>query len=356
MFLQRSPEQEMLADSALRFLREHRQPAWADMRDLGWVAAAFDESCGGLAGGAADVSALCESIGEAGVRVPYFSNVLLPAMLIRRLPDADIRGELAAMLMEGASGISVAHHESGPAFDAHATCDVLADTENRITGVKRRVWDATGREALIISARAADGFRLYLVAPKAPGLRVESNGDATLPAGLVRLDNVPGRCLAVGDRARDALADAATFSLVGVMAETLGLMRAAFEATRAWLATRRQFGHPLADNQVLQHRLADMCIAIEEARSMLNLAIHVFDHAGPEARAPALHAARVHVANTARMVGQSAVHLHGAMGITEELAAGRAYRRIEALGAVFGGVDHHMSRYAAIALGAGDVP
>jgi alkylation response protein AidB-like acyl-CoA dehydrogenase len=353
MYLPRTAEQDMLAESALRFLRERTQPSWAEMREMGWVAAAFDDSCGGLAGGAADIACLCEAFGEAGARVPFFSTVLLPAMLIRRLPDAGVRSELAGKLIDGATGIAVAHQEAGSGFDAHAPCEVRADEDGTLTGAKRRVWDATGAEPLIVSAKSTNGVGLYLVAPDAPGCIFATNGDATLPAAQVTFARVPARCLAAGEIARRALADAAAFALTGVMSETLGLMRAAFEATREWLATRRQFGRALADNQVLQHRLADMFIAIEESRSMMNLAIHAFDHGAAQARAPALHAARVHIANAARMVGQSAVHLHGAMGITEELAAGRAYRRMEALGAVFGGVDHHVSRYAEIAFGTG---
>lgn len=353
MYLPRSAEQDMLAESALRFLAEHPQPAWEEMREMGWVAAAFDPSCGGLAGSAADIACLGEAIGYTGARVPFFSMVLLPAMLIRRLPDAATCSELAAMLMEGVTGIAVAHQEAGAGFDAHAPCEVQADENATLAGTKRRVWDATGAEPMIVSARAREGLGLYLVAPDAPGRVVMANADAALPAAQVTFAQVPARCLAVGETARVALADAAAFALVGVMSETLGLMRAAFEATREWLATRRQFGRALADNQVLQHRLADMFIAIEEARSMLNLAIHAFDHGSAPARAPALHAARAHIANAARMVGQSAVHLHGAMGITEELPAGRAYRRVEALGAVFGGVDHHVSRYAEFAFSAG---
>ena len=129
-------------------------------------------------------------------------------------------------------------------------------------------------------------------------------------------------------------------------------MTCAFEQTRGWLGTRKQFGKALAANQVLQHRFADMFIALEESRSMLNLAIHAHDHAGAEDRLAALHAARVHIAQAARMVGQSAVHLHGAMGMTEELAAARAYRRIEALNAIFGGADQHLRRYVDLVVGA----
>ena len=353
MYLTRTAEQDMLAESALRFLRGRAQPSWGEMREMGWVAAAFDASSGGLAGGAADIACLCEAIGEAGARAPFFSTVLLPAMLIRRLPDAGIRDALAGMLMDGATGIAVAHQEAGVGFDPHAPCEVQADENATLSGAKHRVWDATGAEPLIVSAQSANGPGLYLVVPGAPGCSVVSNGDTTLPAARVTLARAPARCLAIGEVARDALSDAAAFALVGVMSETLGLMRAAFEGTRAWLATRRQFGRALAENQVLQHRLADMFIAIEEARSMLNLAIHAFDHGAAPARAPALHAARAHIANAARMVGQSAVHVHGAMGITEELPAARAYRRMEALGAVFGGVDHHVSRYAAFAFDGG---
>lgn len=348
MHLPRSAEQEMLADSAARFLRETAAPAWQDMAALGWIAAAFDEDCGGLSGSAADIAALSEAIGASGACLPYFSGVLLPAMVIRRLPAAHDRRALAAALMEGAGPMAVAHQEGGTAFDARAPVAMQADGAGRLTGTKRRVWNAGAADTMIASATGPEGFGLYLVAPGAPGCAVVGNGDATLASATVSFAASPARLLVGGEAARTVLDDASAFALIGVLAETLGLMTLAFGAARAWLGTRTQFGRPLAANQVLRHRLADMFIALEESRSMLNLAIHVHDHADSPGRAAALHAARAHIGRAARMVGQSAVHLHGAMGITAELPAGRAYRRIEALGAVFGNADVHLRHLATL--------
>ena len=352
MHLPRTDEQRMLGESAQRFLGAQPRPVWADMARMGWVAAAFDEDSGGLAGGAADVAPLCEAFGAAGVALPYVSTVLLPAMLIRRLPGAGERRAEAATLMQGSRGIALAHQEGGGAFDPHSACATRADGAGRLTGSKRRVWDAGGAERLIVSAQTGAGLGLYMVEADAPACRLRDNGEATLPWADASFDATPARLLVAGAGARAALADAAAFAIVGVLAETLGLMTGAFEQTRAWLGARRQFGQALAANQVLRHRFTDMFIAIEESRSMLNLAIHAHDHAGVEDRLAALHAARVHIAQAARMVGQSAVHLHGAMGMTEELAAARAYRRIEALNAIFGGADHHLQRYVDLAFGA----
>ncbi|MBL8383399.1 MAG: acyl-CoA dehydrogenase family protein [Burkholderiales bacterium] len=348
MYLPQTDEQRMLADAALRYLHGTPQPALGEAARLGWIGAAFAEADGGHGGSAADIAALCEAIGRAGATLSWFAAVLLPAMLLRHVADAALRARLIGACADG-SAFAVAHQEAGTAFEASSACATVIDARGAVTGVKQRVWGAHAGSALLVSAAGAGGLGIALVEAGAPGLRFDAvHADASLPWARVAFDGTPARPLITGDApARAALAAAADFALVGVLAESVGRMHAAFEETRAWLATRRQFGRPLAANQVLQHRLADMFIALEESRSMLNLAIHAHDHAAPADRGAALHAGRVHIANAARMVGQSAVHLHGAMGITEELGAARAYRRLEQLGAVFGGADHHLARYVA---------
>ena len=139
---------------------------------------------------------------------------------------------------------------------------------------------------------------------------------------------------------------AIALALAGVLAETVGAMARLNELSLEWLTARSQFGRPLWSNQVLQHRAVDMFIALEESRSMLNLAVYACDRMCGSERRAALHAAKAHVAGAARFVGQQAVHLHGAMGLTEELSVGPAYRRIEALQAVLGGADYHTAAYA----------
>lgn len=258
MYLPRTDEQRLLADSVTRRLSQGRVPDGREMATLGWIAAAFSEAEGGLGGRAADIAPICEAIGLAVADLPYVEQVLWPAAQWRAAGAGPEHAARMAALLAGELG------------------------------------------QIVISRRE------------------------------------PGA-------APDGMAD---FATAGALAESIGLMESLLTAARAWLGTRRQFGRPLAANQVLQHRLADMFIALEESRSMLNLALFVCDAPASAERRPALHAAKAHIAHCARAVGQQAVHLHGAMGLTEELPVGRAYRRIEQLNAMFGNADHHTWAYA----------
>jgi len=172
-----------------------------------------------------------------------------------------------------------------------------------------------------------------------------SHADESLRWATVGLDHAHGTVMCSNTAAEQALKDAISFAAVGVLAESVGCMAALIGLTQDWLATRQQFGRPLWDNQVLQHRCVDMFVALEESRSMLNLAAYATDEMPIDDAQAALHAAKTHIANSARFVGQQAVHLHGAMGLTEEAFVGRAYRRLEALNSIFGGADYHTWAY-----------
>jgi len=347
--LESTGEQRMLLESATRFLQSHgRSAQWSELAGLGWVAAALAEDDGGLGGRAADVIPVCEAIGATGTAVPYFSSVLLPAGVLAHTPPFEGRQELMQRFLSGEARLAVAHSERSLGF----ACEEPATAASRapgikLSGIKRRVWDAREADALIVSAREQGRLGWYLVTTRQQDVRIQpGHADDEMPWGTVLLENADGIAICADAMAHRALARAVAFATVGVLAESVGCMGELLRLTQEWLATRKQFGRPLSANQVLQHRLVDMFIALEESRSMLNLAAHAHDHLSAEDGQAAVHAAKAHIANSARFVGQQAVHLHGAMGLTEETYVGRAYRRLEALNAVFGGADHHTWAYA----------
>ncbi len=339
----------MLLESATRFLRSRgRDAQWSELAELGWIAAALTEDEGGLGGRAADVLPICEAIGATGTAVPYFSSALLPAGVLANTPPFKGRQELLQRFLEGKAKLAVAHTERSLSFAGEEPATVARRAPGiKLSGIKRRVWNAHEADALIVSAQEQGHFGWYLVTVSQPGVRIQP-GDAgdEMPLGTVRLENADGIAICADETAYRALTRAIVFATVGVLAESVGCMSELLRLTQDWLATRKQFGRPLAANQVLQHRLVDMFIALEESRSMLNLAAHAHDHLPDEDGQVAIHAAKAHIANSARFVGQQAVHLHGAMGLTEESFVGRAYRRLEALNAVFGGADYHTWAYA----------
>jgi alkylation response protein AidB-like acyl-CoA dehydrogenase len=347
--LERTGEQRMLRESATRFLQSRgRSAQWTEFAALGWIAAALSEADGGLGGHAVDVMPICEAIGATGAAVPYFSSTLLPAGVLSYALSFAGRKELMQSFVAGHSRIAVAHTERSLIFACEEPSTLAREAPGiKLSGIKRRVWDAREADVLIVSAQQQGRFGWYLVAARQEGVRIQpGHADDEMPWATVRLENADGIAICRDAMARDALARAIVFASVGVLAESVGCMSELLRLTQDWLATRKQFGRPLAANQVLQHRLVDMFIALEESRSMLNLAAHACDHMPADEAQAAIHAPKAHIANSARFVGQQAVHLHGAMGLTEETFIGRAYRRLEAINAVFGGADHHTWAYA----------
>ena len=349
MHLERTGEQRMLLESSTRFLRSRgRSAQWSELAELGWIAGALPEDDGGLGGCAADVIPICEAIGATGTALPYFSSVLLPAGVLAHASPFEGRRQLMERFVAGETRLAVAHAERGLSFGCEEPATVARNALGiKLSGVKRRVWDAREADVLLVSAHEQGHFGWYFVTAGQQGVRIQpGHADDELPSATVRLENADGIAICSDAMAHRALARAIVFATVGVLAESVGCMGELLGLTQDWLATRKQFGRPLSANQVLQHRLVDLFMALEESRSMLNLAVHAHDQLPAEDGQAAIHAAKAHIANSARFVGQQAVHLHGAMGLTEETFVGRAYRRLEALNAVFGGADHHTWAYA----------
>jgi len=147
-------------------------------------------------------------------------------------------------------------------------------------------------------------------------------------------------------RALPLIDDAADYATALLCAEAVGAIRFANEATLEYLKTRRQFGVPIGSFQALQHRMVDMVISYEQARSMACLACVKVDSAPPDERRHAVSAAKIKVADACRHVSQEAVQLHGGMGMTEELKVSHTFRRLTMIGQTFGDAEHHLERFA----------
>jgi alkylation response protein AidB-like acyl-CoA dehydrogenase len=226
-----------------------------------------------------------------------------------------------------------------------------------LEGEKRAVLHGASADTLIVSARTSGadtdpaGISLFLVERSAPGVTVkEYRTIDELRAADVWLSGVAvGAEARLGDedRALPLIEDAADYATALLCAEAVGAIRYANEATLEYLKTRRQFGVPIGSFQALQHRMVDMVISYEQARSMACLACVKVDTAPPAERRLAVSAAKIKVADACRHVSQEAVQLHGGMGMTEELKVSHTFRRLTMIGQTFGDAEHHLERFAA---------
>ncbi|HZE60319.1 MAG TPA: acyl-CoA dehydrogenase [Burkholderiales bacterium] len=349
-----SEEQQLLADSVRRYLAKAYEfetrkkivagqgwsaEAWAQFAQLGLTGLPVSAEHGGFGGGAVDLMGVMEAFGEALVVEPY-----LPLVLAARLID---RGGHAAQLLpgvvEGKTKLALAHNEKGVRFAVDA---IRARASRKgaawvLDGEKAAIIGAPTADRLVVSARDGEGIALFLVDSGSVSLQAYRTMDERLAADVV-LRAAPAQRLEGG---RAALEEAIDFGAALVCAEAVGAMKFACDTTLEYLKTRKQFGAPIGTFQALQHRVVDMFISLEQARSMACLAASRAD-AGGDPRA--ISAAKIKIADAARHVSQEAVQLHGGMGMTEELKISHAFRRLTVLAREFGDADHHLARFAAL--------
>ncbi len=371
MDLTESDEQRLLRDSAARFingtyttaLRETnaREPLgfsaaiWKQFADLGWLALPIAEQHGGLGGGAVDVGILMENFGRGLVSEPYLATVVLGAGLISQAGSAAQQAALLPKVADGSLHLAFAHSERAARSDlAHVETTAARNGDGwLLNGSKVAVLDGRAAQHIIVSARVIDDdnkLALFLVAPDAAGVTLQD---------YPRLGGGQGCNLALADVhvAHDArLGDADAMpaveavidrALAALSAEAVGIMQTLLDKTLDYTKIRKQFGKPLSANQVIRHRLVDISVACDEARSMALRAAMLAD-AEPHERGRAASGAKAKIGKGARFVAEQSVQCHGAMGVTDELDIGAYFKRLLAFEALFGGTTYHYRRHAAL--------
>ena len=361
-------EQLALQDTLRRFIAkdypfEHRRAlvksadgfdrsVWKTFADFGILALPFHEDFGGLNGNAVDTMLVMEMLGRGLALEPYVSTVVLCGGLIRDAGSAAQKEELLPAIAGGELMLALAHFEPGARYelDHVATTATAAGSGWQLNGAKAVVLGAPSADKLIVSARDDKGLSLFLVDAKARGvtLRAYPTQDgaraadlklANVTVGADALIGTAGGALPIIERAID-------YANAALCAEAVGIMSALNEVTLEYLKTRKQFGVPIGKFQALQHRMADMVIATEQARSMATLAAVRVDSADAAERSRSVAAAKAYVTQSARLVGQQAVQLHGGMGVVDELNVAHYFKRLTMIGLTFGDADYHLGRFS----------
>jgi alkylation response protein AidB-like acyl-CoA dehydrogenase len=369
-------EQEMLRETLARYFDDTygfaqrqamvrsgegwRPDVWRGLaEELGVLGAPFDLECGGLGGGAVENMIVMEEIGRALVIEPYLETVVVGGRLLRGW-DAPLQREWIARIIAGEVRFALAQLEPASRFElAHVTTRVEKSAAGwRLHGIKDNVRGAPFATHLIVTARSSGaprdrpGIGTFLVAKDAPGVTVRAYPTVDgSRAGDVHFDAVAATPIGDPEAGYGALEAAIDAGIAALCAEGVGVMRRLLSDTVAYTKQRRQFDAPIAANQVLQHRMVDMHMAVEQAVSMTCLATLSLGRPDSE-RARAVAAAKVFVAKAARFVGQSAIQLHGGMGMTNELAVSHYFKRATTIESQFGTADHHATRLEQLATAA----
>lgn len=331
---------------------------WHQYAEIGLLALPFAESDGGIGGGPVETMIVMEAFGRALVLEPYLATAVLGGGFLRLGANAATRGALIPSVASGALKLAFAHSERQARYDL---ADVLTTARKDgtgfvLNGAKSLVLSGDAADKLVVSARLSgaqrdhDGIALFLVDARADG--VTRRGYPTvdgLRAAEVTLSNVAvtadaligeaGRGLTLIERVVD-------IAIAALAAEAVGAMAAMHELTVDYLKTRKQFGVPIGNFQVLQHRAADMLIALEEARSLALLASMMAEDPNPTERRRAIAATKVQIGRSGRIVGQGAIQLHGGIGMTMEGRVGHYFKRVTMIDKLFGDADYHLAALA----------
>lgn len=377
MDFQHTEDRRMLADTLNRFIAEQYafpvrdriaqsaegfdRAMWQRFAELGTVGALFPEADGGFGGAGFDIAVVFECLGR-GLVVEPFLGALLAGRALSLAGGGAHRDKLAA-LIDGSASAAFAHDEPGSHYEL-TTVRTRAERSGDgwvLTGAKGVVDQAAQAAFFVVSARMsghdddAAGIGLFVVPAEAPGvsLRDYKKIDGGR-AAEVRFDRValPADA-ALGGQGGEGEAGAALlervlgYGLLALSAEALGAMDVAKEYTLEYLRTRKQFGLPIGSFQALQHRMADLLLEVEQARSAVINAAAQLD--APRAvRERALAAAKVSIGRIGTLVAEESIQLHGGIGMTWELPLSHYAKRLVMIDHQLGDEDHHLARYIAL--------
>jgi pimeloyl-CoA dehydrogenase small subunit len=371
-------EQSMLRDTVASYLQDKydfetrrkivaseagwRPDYWkAFAEELGILGAPFSEELGGLGGGATENLVVMEEFGKALVVEPYLGTVVIGGGFLKHSGHAGAT-DLIAQIISGELVTAFAYAEPQGRY----TWSDLKTTAKKdgggwvLNGHKAVVTGAPWASHLIVTARTGGaqrdtgGVSVFLVPANAKGVVLRSYPTVDgQRASEVFLENVSvGADALIGGEGAglplvEKVIDEAT---VALCAEAVGVLRKLHEGTLEYTKQRKQFGQPIATFQVLQHRMVDMFIQVEQSVSMAYMATIKVEDDSADERAKATSAAKVQIGRACKFVGQNAIQLHGGMGMTDEMAIGHYFKRATIIEGLFGSVDHHLRRYEGLSI------
>lgn len=364
-------EQEQFADALKRWVAKDYQfearkhiihsesgisdAAWATLAELGLLALPIPEEQGGFNGNAVDMLVVMQEVGRGLLVEPLFATVLGAEFLKRAGSHPELLEQIAGggLKLACALGERQSRHDW---FDITTTAEANAGGFV-INGRKTVVLHGAQADQLIVSARThggardKDGVALFVIDANAEGITRRDyrtlDGQRAADITFANVQVAPASALGTPGAAADLLETCLDYGVCLLCAEAIGAMDAMQALTLDYLKTRQQFGVPIGKFQALQHRMADMFMELEQARSMAMLAAVKMDSADTVERKRTVSAAKIRIGKAARFVGQQAVQLHGGIGVTDELPAAHYFKRLSMIEISLGDVDHHLARFVA---------
>lgn len=372
-----SEEQQMLQESVQKFVHKnygfdtrkkimasaagYSAENWKLFSELGWLTVPFAEADGGFGGRAVDLMVMMDEFGKAMLVEPFLPTAILGGGLLSELGSAQQKAELLPQVMGGELQLALAYAESGSRFNLAnvQTCAVKKGDDIILDGTKIFVLNGRAANFLLVTAResgeATDtrGISVFLVDSKAAGISmlpyptVDGRQAAQIQFKSVRLP-ASARVGAAGT-ALDALTVVIDKATAAISAEAVGALDALLQKTVEYSKTRKQFDVPIGSFQALQHRMADMFIECQLARSIvLRAAMSLDSNDSAQEKAKVVSAAKCRIGKAIRKVSQEAIQIHGGIGMTDEMDVAHLFKRVSAISLMFGDDDFHAARFASL--------
>ena len=370
-----SEEQKMIQQSVERFVQEnydltnrvkissedpgYSQEYWTAMAELGWLGLAFSEEEGGFGGNQIDTLVLMEQFGKGLVLEPFLANIVLGGGAIKRGGSPAIKESILPNLIEGNLQVTLAYAEEQSRFDIEDVATAAREDGSNfiINGKKSMVLNAESANKIVVVTRTSgsqvdeDGISLFLVDATSKGIERENfpTVDGLRASEITFTDvEVPSNNL-IGekDKGFSILQAVVNDAILALSAEAVGAMEVLYKDTVEYTQQREQFDHPLSDFQVLQHRMVDMFMEYEQCKSLL-LRATMETVQDPILAQRTVHALKHLIGKSGIFVGESAVQLHGGMGVTEELRIGHFFKRLLVIDSQFGNSDFHLDKFTSL--------
>jgi pimeloyl-CoA dehydrogenase small subunit len=370
-----SPEQELVRDSVGRLIKDRygfearktyqaspqgwSEALWRDYAEMGLLGAPFAEEDGGFGGGAVETMIVMEQFGKALALEPYLQTVVLCGALLKHGASEKQRAELIGAIAAGDLRLSFAQMEKQSGYDLNDVALSAARDGGGgflLNGEKTLVGQGDSANKLIVSARVngerrdRNGIGLFLVDANSHGLTRRSyptqDGQRAAEISFANVRIAQHEVLGAPDGALPVIERAVDETIAALAAEAVGAMSEALTMTVDYLKTRKQFGVTIGSFQALQHRAADMTVALEQARSMMYLAAMMAGEENAAERAKTMSAVKAQIGRSAKFIGQQAVQMHGGIAMTYEYKVGHLFKRLTMIDTAYGDADAHIRRLA----------
>ena len=320
---------------------------WNLFAEQGWLSMPFSEQSGGLGFGPIELSILFEEFGKALVIEPYLSTVVLSGTLLDKSTFSE-KNDLIEKICTGSIHISLAYAEVDNGYD-YLNPSTTLDSKFVLNGTKTLVLNGSNAEKIIVTCTNDDTLNIVVLDANTPGVSINSfstvDGQSCSEISFENVKLDKSNIIATGNDAENLLKETINLATLCICAEAVGCMESCYHKTLEYTKGREQFGQPISGFQVLQHRMVDMFIESELAKSLLIKAMLEVNNRSDEMYKH-VSALKSYVGKSGKLSAKEAVQLHGGMGVSEEMMIGHYLKKMISVDALFGNADYHLKTFS----------